>query len=465
MKRIVCSLVGLTAFSIAILPACGRKAAQPLAPQVDVAAVAKPAYESLLDPCSEFGDTPNEIIRADASTVPCQLKAIDNRADLNTGLLAKTRSFDVAKRLLERGADVNFRTGFDKPVFESQTALNYEAPARSEDQIAILKLLLAKGATFDPEMIYEGTSAEVLNYLLSLGLNPKATRGGTNALDAAVTHFAPEVANILVALGVKPTNPQTPLVLLWAVTGKLAEIKALGPNAPELKKKSDAPSAIQVAYRSDQREVFDYLVSIHSELESVLRLVVSHNDLATLKLLEEKGVDLIKGEPTEPTLLMYAAKANALEVAKYLIQKGASAKEIIEDKEADTALHFAASAEMAKLLIDNGADFRHISRNGLSAIHLAVRGHPEVTEYLLQLGAKPDALELSTRKTPAFYAVLHKDYESLKLLLEHNANPNAINSGKQSLLDVAVSLKRSRKFQDLIRSYVDKTSATPAISR
>lgn len=97
-----------------------------------------------------------------------------------------------------------------------------------------------------------------------------------------------------------------------------------------------------------------------------------------------------------------------------------------------TALHVASykgELEVAKLLIERGADLDSRSRAGWTALHYALReGHPEVVRLLLHHGADANAktrndgnalhLALFARSVPAALEVI-------QLLLDHGADENS----------------------------------------
>jgi len=70
----------------------------------------------------------------------------------------------------------------------------------------------------------------------------------------------------------------------------------------------------------------------------------------------------------------------------------------IKDKDGDTPLHFAAMVghtDIAKLLIDSGADVNKINKDGDSPLHYAAGdGHTAVVNLLIESGAE---INLKTR--------------------------------------------------------------------
>ncbi|KAL6847462.1 hypothetical protein ACP4OV_023315 [Aristida adscensionis] len=98
-----------------------------------------------------------------------------------------------------------------------------------------------------------------------------------------------------------------------------------------------------------------------------------------------------------------------------------------------------------RFLLDHGADL-HRQRKGFTLLHAAAeKGHPEIAKFLLSRGARVDVEstdeesddEESTFMTPLFLAAFRGNASIVKILLEHNADPNMI-TGKFSPLHVAL---------------------------
>lgn len=110
-----------------------------------------------------------------------------------------------------------------------------------------------------------------------------------------------------------------------------------------------------------------------------------------------RAFDLLLAQPTldpdaanaaDETALMLTAIAGDVDASRKLLARGAKAQ-----RPGWSPIHYAASgpsAEMAKLLLDNGASVDAESPNGTTPLMLAARHAPEATvELLLQHGADP----------------------------------------------------------------------------
>jgi ankyrin repeat protein len=134
----------------------------------------------------------------------------------------------------------------------------------------------------------------------------------------------------------------------------------------------------------------DTLVTI--ELKSDIGIVKAAQigDLARVRELVESGEADPNGPDQENVyLLHWAAINNRLDVARYLIGKGARVDQIGGDLQT-TPINWAISAghlEMVLLFIKNGANLLAFDTDGFSSIHTAtINGHLNVVAYLLANG-------------------------------------------------------------------------------
>ncbi len=124
--------------------------------------------------------------------------------------------------------------------------------------------------------------------------------------------------------------------------------------------------------------------------------------------------------------LYFAANSNSVEVAKLLIDQGADVS--VRDNKGRTPIHSAAvqnSVEVAKLLIDQGADVSIRDYRGRTPIHsAAVQNSVEVAKLLIDQGADFSVTDKDGR-TPMHSAAWQNSVEVAKLLIDHGANVNA----------------------------------------
>jgi ankyrin repeat protein len=120
----------------------------------------------------------------------------------------------------------------------------------------------------------------------------------------------------------------------------------------------------------------------------------SRGSLPMAKSLVERGASLKVINARNQSILWPAVKANNIELVKYLIGKGADAKQLQDDDVSDgsgdtkvTLLWAASTKEMAKFLMDAGVDPKHRGAEGNMAIHVAAgRAWADVVMLYLDAG-------------------------------------------------------------------------------
>ncbi|XP_015875446.3 uncharacterized protein LOC107412234 [Ziziphus jujuba] len=124
--------------------------------------------------------------------------------------------------------------------------------------------------------------------------------------------------------------------------------------------------------------------------------------------------------------LHFAAREGKTEVCKYLLEE---LKLDVDTKDEDgetPVLHAARQGHTgtAKFLVEHGADPNIPSELGATALHHAAGiGDIELLRYLISKGVDVDSQ--SDAGTPLIWAAGHVQQDSVKVLLEHHANPNA----------------------------------------
>lgn len=205
-------------------------------------------------------------------------------------------------------------------------------------------------------------------------------------------------------------------------------------------------------------------------------VAIEKGDLDAVKTLVEEG-----NTPDTPidyggnrlTPLMKAAWEGELEIARYLIDKGADVNYSNQDKE--TPLHQAIGREqvdLVRFLIEKGAKVNVADVRGFTPLHkAAAAGNVEIVKLLVVAKADTDAemygltplmFAVSSRKpdavlalldlgvnvnygsrsgnvgqTALYLAIQNGDVEMVKLLLARKANPNARTKAGETLLQQA----------------------------
>lgn len=113
-------------------------------------------------------------------------------------------------------------------------------------------------------------------------------------------------------------------------------------------------------------------------------------NLTKVKELIEKNGELLNARNTnQSTPLHVAVEFNNELIVRYLIEKGADLNAV--NRNNWTSLFYAKEKEIARLLIENGADINYGASNNTALIQSIWNKRKDVTEYLLDRGAKiPD---------------------------------------------------------------------------
>jgi ankyrin repeat protein len=152
---------------------------------------------------------------------------------------------------------------------------------------------------------------------------------------------------------------------------------------------------------------------------------------AFVKLLLEAGADPNGGLPSGETPLMSATRANNASAVEALIARGADVN-ARERSHGQTALMWAFSRgyrDIARTLIDHGADVRAKSDAGFSPLLFAARqGDRDSVEFLLSKGA--DVNDTAKDGNSVLHvAVVRGHVELSEFLLARGANSNAMGPG------------------------------------
>ncbi len=192
-----------------------------------------------------------------------------------------------------------------------------------------------------------------------------------------------------------------------------------------------------------------------------------NSDLVDLLLSYGADVNVkIKSSPDGKTLLHVAVEREDIMMVERLISLGAKldVKSYYTRSDINFPLQKAAqcgNVEIAKLLIDNGADINIREIKGIcinSALHISIRHSDiEMMKLLIDKGADINVQGGSIRgMTPLHYAVLLSEGETdcVEFLLEHGADPNIkgrdFKIGITNKSETPLRLASRNKYQDVV---------------
>ena len=215
-------------------------------------------------------------------------------------------------------------------------------------------------------------------------------------------------------------------VLMWAVyKSDLSLVKFLVENKADFTKKG-------LIYITEDKSAY---------YGNLIAIAVAENKFKILKyLIEECNIDIDDKEYYTETQtdngwtgLQWAAYKGKIEIAEYLINKGANINaNHLADK--TTPLIYALQNqkdETAKFLINKGADVNIQNYYKWTAIHYAARrGNDEIVELLLENSANPN-LQTEDGYTPLMLAAYNNNFKTCIYLVENHADKTLKhNSGK-----------------------------------
>jgi ankyrin len=403
------------------------------------------------------------------------------------------RDFDQVDRLLSEGLDPNYAI---KPA---NTTL-IQAAARV-NALELVEILLSRGADvhqIDREgrtaLHYAAASPEVTARLLQAGANPRSTKQTSSPLHQAVKEANLSVIELLLANNADANGIGNPTPLQDAVEAGHTEVVALliqyGADVncrPSLRRFNDMP--LHCAAEEGRLEIAHLLLDAGADVNAEsgmgcstpLHRAIGKKHLEVAKLLLDRGAQpsaknligitplQLAGQSSEARELLrsYGAtsKTNITEsitvgdltlVQQYLDQLGDPNK--TESKGSNTLLHLATQyghAEVAQLLIEQGAVIDAKNRDGATPLYYAAygnsEGHGAIADLLISKGALID-LEI---------AALRGDIAAIADYLNQGGNANVKFSDRPTLLGIAAFKQNFELLELLLAQGADVDVASP----
>ncbi|NOR46379.1 MAG: hypothetical protein GQ534_12410 [Candidatus Delongbacteria bacterium] len=191
-----------------------------------------------------------------------------------------------------------------------------------------------------------------------------------------------------------------------------------------------------------------------------LKEAIDQDDLIKVKIIIKADKALLEQKINEYfTPLNYAAVNSKTEIAKFLIDFGADLN--AKDKEGSSPLHNSAAKsnyDISKYLIDKGADVNFKDMNDVTPLHFAcMSGNLEIVKYMVKKGAEVNAVSKAGNR-PVSWSVVRNQVEAIKFLKENKADVSYINENGQNLLFAAAGRKAKESFKLLLSYGLDINS-------
>ena len=181
---------------------------------------------------------------------------------------------------------------------------------------------------------------------------------------------------------------------------------------------ADGLSAVTLARYHGRDDMVDVLLGGEPELDMFEAAAVGRTE--RVRELVERDPALVSAlSPDGFTALHFAAFFGHPDIARLLVERGADVNAVARNPMHVMPLHSAAAArqlEIARLLVDHGADVNAAQERGFTPLHEAAQnGDVELARLLLEHGAHRDAAAEDGRRAPDFAAAGGHD-EVLELL-------------------------------------------------
>ncbi|XP_059151289.1 putative ankyrin repeat protein RF_0381 [Physella acuta] len=195
------------------------------------------------------------------------------------------------------------------------------------------------------------------------------------------------------------------------------------------KKNNFDETAFIIACRYNQVDNMRLLLNFGTDINEINRYgdtpllsALDYMSEDAVEILLENSADLTKINNKGMSALHYAAKCKSTSIFYRILMSGLDVNK--QSDIGETPLFFCNKKEYSQQLIDGGANVHHKNKEGMTALHYAVRkNNMEVVKLLLHYGIEVNIIS-QRRETPLFIAVTNKNFEMAELLVTSGADVN-----------------------------------------
>lgn len=165
-------------------------------------------------------------------------------------------------------------------------------------------------------------------------------------------------------------------------------------------------------------------IDFHVKGYTSLQSAASYGRLEIAEYLLNKGAKINYDPNSKGTPLYIAIHQKKTDIAKLLLKKGADVNVVDKQKKKIPLVASINNSELAKLLVENGANVNpEIAKGEMSPLRKAINlENDELVQYLLENKANPN---IPGQKNPLIEAIERKDkLNYIELLLKHGADVN-----------------------------------------
>ncbi|MGL9761743.1 MAG: ankyrin repeat domain-containing protein [Wolbachia sp.] len=381
------------------------------------------------------------------------------QSDLDKKLLTAVQDDDLnkVKGLVSRGA------GLDTKGSNDWTLLHFAA---FSDKFDIVKFLFDKNANIKAKDVYGNTplhvaaqydsKLEIVEFLLDKNASSinDVNNNGSTPLHIAIQGNKPSTVKLLLNRGasikVKDKRNRTPLGLAdqEGYTNIVEMIEQV---------QSDLDEGLLTAVQDGNLNEAEGLVSRNANVNitdiyswTPLHWAAFEDRLEIARFLIKKGADINAADkgPYGKKPVHVAIENNSKDIIGFLLSKGVSINDT--DKQGYTPLHYAAwrgRLEIAELLVDKGASINaaDASTAGKKPIHVAAENNSKsIIEFLISKGVNVDEAD-KNGWAPLHYAAKFDQLEVAKFLIEKGANINAADTSTIGEKPIHVAAENNSK--------------------
>ena len=403
------------------------------------------------------------------------------RSDEITPLQSAIKEGNIAKvkQLIASGVDVNEESRYGSAPIET---------AIRADRVDIVKLLLAEGATSKWGMQYAvgNNNAELVRLLINndfdfgyslvlaaendnlsmvhmlvkngakVRVSQKRKRGlfrkyYVSPIEMAVTNGNKAMVHYLIEHGA----PLSEAIDESFSHSQTEVIKSL------IDRNDDYGVFMEPAFEQGDKTIVEYLISKGADINhtdtdgnSMLHVAASKSHMQLVSYcIEEHHLNINAGNNFGETPLMFAVQANNPGIVKHLLSSGAIIN--TENDKGETALFYSKSndLEMFNLLVQEGADVSHKTRNSTTLLINSAQNHNySVVQFLLENGAEITSVNDDGYSAFQYLISPHdRNYTLIKQFLEKGADVNAkdARSGK-SMMHYAIERESLPRIKELV---------------
>lgn len=243
------------------------------------------------------------------------------------------------------------------------------------------------------------------------------------------------------------TSDGAGLLHMAANAGDTAGFSYLLKQGLDVKSEDDqGANVVHYAMSGGSRTMLKYLASrgldykfMSSRGYSPIMAALMWKQMSTVEFLLENGMNINERIPTENfTMLQLACISGSPEIARFLIDKGADVN--LEENSGFTALFWAVTgndAELTLALLQKGADVNHKTKDGQTPLLSAVDGDSlSMVRLLVDKGADVNTAD-ADGKTALHHAAVRGNMQTLTFLIDRGVPVNAKDKSGMTALHYA----------------------------